>query len=466
DKMLWPYAAMDAENHYRLMMTYFPRLKASANLWKLYQDEVHPFIRTLFKAEWYGCRLDHTVIDELTDEFNTEKDSLLVTIKKETWPDFNPSASADVAAAITNAEFFDFIKDNRKAKGYSTNKARLLKLAPHFPLVEDIMRFRTLTKLTGTYMSNAKLLANGDGRARIGVMIHGTVNGRVSAPFLHQIPRLDRERIKKGLGNLRDMFIVNKGFKLVYGDFSQIELVTLAILSGDKDMLEVFKSGEDIHLATAAAFLEIPMENVSEFNRSIGKNVNFGRVYGSQDGYSLLKLPYKDEYDKERPLESYMIKRGFDALDEKFPAAARYFKDTVASISESNGTHTTRFGREKHMGGTLNAPNEWARKEAERQAVNGSIQSPANSVTVRTLNAVDAHLIELINSGSLTEDELFLILTIHDSGAWEVQDNHIDWFIPKLREIASRKVPQLDDFQFTMKIGVGDSWSEAELNAA
>lgn len=118
------------------------------------------------------------------------------------------------------------------------------------------------------------------------------------------------------------------------------------------------------------------------------------------------------------------------------------------------------------MGGTLNAPNEWARKEAERQAVNGSIQSPANSVTVRTLNAVDAHLIELINSRDLTEDELFLILTIHDSGAWEVQDKHLDWFIPKLREIASRKVPQLDDFQFTMKIGVGDSWSEAELNAA
>ncbi|KKL09433.1 hypothetical protein LCGC14_2565910, partial [marine sediment metagenome] len=60
DEMLWPYAVMDAENAYRLMMTYFPRLKASANLWKLYQEEVHPFIRTLFKAEWYGCRLDHT----------------------------------------------------------------------------------------------------------------------------------------------------------------------------------------------------------------------------------------------------------------------------------------------------------------------------------------------------------------------------------------------------------------------
>ena len=118
------------------------------------------------------------------------------------------------------------------------------------------------------------------------------------------------------------------------------------------------------------------------------------------------------------------------------------------------------------MGTTLCSGNEWMRKESERQAVNGSIQSPANSVTVRTLNAVDAHLIELILSGSLTEEEILLILTVHDSGAWETKEDHIEWFVPKLREIAGREVPQLDDYQFTMKVGIGDSWTEAELNAA
>jgi DNA polymerase I-like protein with 3'-5' exonuclease and polymerase domains len=137
----------------------------------------------------------------------------------------------------------------------------------------------------------------------------------------------------------------------------------------------------------------------------------------------------------------------------------------VADISPNAGTLVTPFGRIKHMGTTMNSGNEWARANAERQAVNGSIQSPANSVTVRCLNAVDDYLMEQIEAGVLTDEEAFLILTVHDSGAWEVKDEHVDWFVPKIREISNLPVPQLDDFQFTMKVGVGNSWSEAELNA-
>lgn len=466
DAMMWEYGSKDAECTYRLMMKYFPRLKAEACLWKLYQEEVHPFIRTLFKAEYFGARLNGDVIEALTREFFLDKEHTLKMIKARTWPEFNPGSSADVAQAIKDAGYWNDIKDERTAKGYSTNKTKLMKLAHKLPVVEDIMKFRTLAKLLGTYMKNAKKLADeGSGKARIGVMIHGTVNGRVSAPFLHQIPRLDLQRIKDGKGNLRDMFVAGPGAKLVYGDFSQIELVTLAIQSGDEDMLEVFRSGKDIHEATAAAFLGVPAEEVSNFNRSIGKSVNFGRVYGSQDGYSLMKLTYQDADGKEHPITEAMIKKGFASLDESFPAAARYFTDTVNEISANDGVYTTRFGRMKRMGGSMNSGNEWARAEAERQAVNGSIQSPANSVTVRCLNSVDAHLIELIDSGKLTEEEIYLIITVHDSGLWEIKEEHVEWFVPKLKEIAGRKVPQLDDFQFTMKVGVGDSWSEAEINA-
>jgi DNA polymerase-1 len=465
DDMMWRYGSKDAECTYRLMMLYFPRLKAQGNLWKLYQEEVHPFIRTLFKAEWYGVRLDTDVIETLTKEFTHDKEDTLKNIKAQTWPEFNPSASADVMEAIKAAGYFKDIEDKRTAKGYSTNKAKLLKLAHKFPLVEDIMKHRNLVKLTGTYMKNAKELSQGDGRARIGVMIHGTVNGRVSTRFLHQIPRLDQNRIKRGVGNLRDMFIVNPGYKMIYGDYSQIELVTLAIMANDKDMLEVFRSGEDIHRATAAAFLECALEDVTEFNRSIGKNVNFGRTYGSTDGYALMKLTWMDKAGKEQPITQAMVKRGFDSLDARFPAVARYFTDTVNEISSLNGIHTTRFGRMKRMGSMMNAPNEWARNEAERQAVNGSIQSPANSVTVRCLNNVDAAIEDRIQAGLMKEEDAYLVITVHDSGAWEVKNEHVDWFVPKLQEIASLPIKELDDFQFTMKVGTGASWSEAELNA-
>jgi DNA polymerase-1 len=466
DDLMWKYGSKDAECTFRLMTIYFSRLKAQANLWELYQEEVHPFIRTLFKAEWYGVKLDTDVIEKLTEEFTHDQEELLKSLKAGTWPDFNPKASADVMEAIKSAGYFSEIEDKRTAKGYSTNKARLMKLAPKFPLVEDIMEHRKLVKLTGTYMNNAKELSEGaDARARIGVMIHGTVNGRVSTRFLHQIPRLDENRIKAKKGNLRDMFIVNPGYKMVYGDYSQIELVTLAIMANDKHMLDVFRSGVDIHKATAAAFLEIPLDEVTEFNRSIGKNVNFGRTYGSVDGYALMKLTWMDPAGKEHPITEAMVKRGFASLDARFPAVARYFTDTVNEVSALNGIHTTRFGRMKRMGSMMNAPNEWARGEAERQAVNGSIQSPANSVTVRCLNNMDAAIEDRIQAGLMKEEDAFLVITVHDSGAWEVKNEHVDWFVPKLQEIASLPIKELDNFEFTMKVGTGASWSEAELNA-
>jgi DNA polymerase-1 len=465
DLMMWLYGSKDAENTYRLFCRYYPRLKENEELWKLYLEEVHPFIRTLLRAEWYGVRLCPDVIDALTEEFSKERDALLVSLKDQTWPEFNPDAHNEVAQAIQDAGFGRDIEDKRKAKGYCTDKARLLKLVDKLPLVADIMRFRSLTKLVGTYMNNAKLLTKGDGRARIGVMIHGTVNGRVAVPFLHQIPRLDHDRIAKGLGNLRDMFIANQGYKVVYGDFSQIELVTLAICSGDKNMLEVFRSGQDIHRATAAAFLEMEDDQVNDHNRNLAKPVNFSRIYGAVEGKSLMKETWQDLDGKTHPVTQEMVARGYASLDARFPAAAEYFKTTVAEISANAGTLVTPFGRIKHMGTTMNSGNEWARANAERQAVNGSIQSPANSVTVRCLNAVDDYLMEQIEAGVLTDEEAFLILTVHDSGAWEVKDEHVDWFVPKIREISNLPVPQLDDFQFTMKVGVGNSWSEAELNA-
>ena len=327
------------------------------------------------------------------------------------------------------------------------------------------MRFRSLTKLVGTYMKNAKLLSGTDGRARISVLLHGTVNGRPSCSFLHQIPRLDHARIEKGLGNLRDMFIAKPGYSMVYGDYSQIELVTLAIRSGDENMMEVFRSGQDIHKATAAQFVGLRDDQVCQHNRDLAKPVNFSRVYGAVEGKSLMKLTWMDLEGKEHPVTPEMVRKGYEALDARFPAAGEYFKNTVAEISASAGVHQTEFGRVKHLGSTLNSGNKWARENAERQAVNGTIQSPACSVTIRTLNAMNEYLEHQIREGVMTEAEAYLTITVHDSGLFEVKDEHLGWFEAKLRRISNIPVPQLGGWRFVMKVGVGQSWSEAELNA-
>jgi DNA polymerase-1 len=465
DEILHPYGAKDAESTYRLFCRYYSRLKDLPEQWSLYTDEIHPFIRTMFKSEWYGTSLDSKVIDTLTTEFVNEQAALDVSLKARTWPEFNCDKSEDVARAIKEAGYWRDIETPKTTKGYSTDKSRLLPLAKKLPIVEEFMKYRSLTKLISTYMKNAKELSEGDGRARISVMLHGTVNGRPSCAFLHQIPRLDRKRIEQGLGNLRDMFIAREGYSMIYGDYSQIELVVLAIKSGDKNMMEIFRSGQDIHKATAAQFVGLEDHEVNEHNRDLAKPVNFSRVYGAVEGRALLKLTWMDLDGNEWPVTKEMIRSGYAALDARFPAAGEYFINTVSEISANAGVHTTAFGRVKHMGSTLNSGSKWARENAERQAVNGTIQSPAASVTIRTLNAMNEYLEEQIKAGVMTEEEAALIITVHDSGLFEVKNEHLGWFEPLLRETSKLPVPQLGNWEFTMKVGIGQSWSEAELNA-
>jgi DNA polymerase I-like protein with 3'-5' exonuclease and polymerase domains len=204
---------------------------------------------------------------------------------------------------------------------------------------------------------------------------------------------------------------------------------------------------------------------VSKHNRNLAKPVNFSKVYGAVEGEALMKETWEDSNGKEHPVTHQMVMDGYASIDERFPDAAKYFDVTVTEIAIKGGTLTTPFGRLKHMGSTLVSGNQWARANAERQAVNGSVQSPANSVTVRALNEVDALLGREIQDGTMTEEEAFLILTVHDSGAWEVKDERVEWFMPKLQEIAQRPVKQLGGFRFKMNVGVGHSWTEAELDA-
>ena len=465
DEIMWPYAAADAENHFRLTKLYYSCLNHKPHLWKLYCEETEPFLRTLARAEWYGCKLDRDVISELHTEFTNESEKLLKDIRKDTNPEFKPSSVDQVAKELVKLGYGREVRDRRKASGFTTDKTVLQNLEDSVPLAGQVLRYRQLTKLISTYLNNAVNDLDENDLIRINFLIHGTVSGRPSCNFLHQIPRLDHARIKKGLRNLRDMIVAPPGYKFVYGDMSQIELIIFAIQANDIEMLRAFKEdGADIHTATAGAFLGIPDTEVVDYNRSTGKTINFGKVNGSK-GKSLLALKYEDKSGNLKPITSGMIAKGFAQLDERFKGAATYFQDVVDEVTSHNGLYISRFGRERHMGSTLNAPNQYMRENAERQAMNNSIQSPAAAVTIRTLNIVEEFLMDKIESGTMLDEDTYPILTVHDSGAWYVKEDLVDWFVPELRRIATRKISELDDYQFTMKIGVGDSWTEAELNA-
>jgi DNA polymerase-1 len=367
-----------------------------------------------------------------------------------------------VVVALKNLGFHKYIDNQKKAKGYSTDKEVLLKLIDEedCKLAKLIMDFRHTNKMLSTYVVHAKEDIDSDGRIRMGMRIHGTVTGRPACSFLHQIPRSEEDKEV----NLRDMFIAPPGSKMVYFDADQIELWLFALLSQDKEMLKVFYSGEDIHRATASLFL--CMEDVSAFNRQeIGKKVNFGLIYGSE-GHKLVKSAiWEDEEGKIHSLDWNMFFGGMARWRYKFPNAAGYLKDVPEMTRSQKGIWVTPFGRERRMGENLfdmSKSAEWERKAKEREVVNSSIQSPAAAITIRTLNLLFKIIMGSIRKGKIEEGDIIPLLTVHDSGLYQVKDSLTEWWCSVIKSVAEREIPEIYNHRFKVKVGVGSSWSEAE----
>jgi DNA polymerase-1 len=486
DDVLWPYGANDSECVYRLCEVYYNRLQLKPHLWKLYCEESEPSIRTLATAEWHGSLIDEKVVLKLKEEYEEAQESLLVKMRKEIPPkpdcpefQFNPMSTQQVRDAFIDLGFNDLITDKHSPSGYNTSKEVLLKIkeGDFMPSNETasnlagwILDFRTNRKILSTYLENALLDVDDDGRSRYSWMAHGTTSGRLSCRFLHQIPRASEQRAKEGKLNLRDMFVVRPGYKYVYFDYSQIELRVLALLANDEKMISMFVNDEDIHAATAECILAgLPYSKnkegtgPSKFNRGVGKTMNFGLAYGSE-GHQLVKTgEWEDENGEHHPVTWDMVKLGRANFSNLFPQVVDYLTNTPDIARLGGGTLVTPFGRERRMGSKLNDRLDTTRKAAEREIVNFVIQSTAGAVCVRTLNAIHQQLEQLIDAGHLKEDDAFLINTVHDSGAYEVREDLVEWFNNTIiKPTAERVIPEIQNSYFEIDMGVGNNWTEAE----
>jgi DNA polymerase-1 len=487
DKLLWPYAATDALGTYRLCAVYAQQLQAKANLWKFHQEESEPIIRSLAQAEYKGALMDLDVLDELMIQFEAEQKQLRAKTRSLTWPDFNPNSNPQVLKAffnlgVTNLE----LEDEAAASGYSANKKKLTEIVerkkqPQANLATWIMSYRNRQKMISTYLVNAKNDLDRDGRLRYSWVIAGPVTGRLSCTFFHQIPKIDESvvldanekyipfAVRKPQGKvvMRDMFIAPPGYKYVYGDYSQVELWIMALLSNDAEMLRILRSGGDLHRASTYEFLstvwpDLVEAAISKFNRTeIGKKVNFGFCYGSE-GHALVKnCKWKDENNTERDFTWDMLNRGMERWKKRFSGVGNFIDLTPDTVRSFGGTATNVFGRERHFGPLLSAPNEFERGKAERECVNFFIQSVAASLTNRTIIEVD----KMLQGYGIGEDLVCLVNTVHDSVAYEVKDEYVDWFVQALEAISLRPVPELGNTQFKIDCGVGENWCDAEMAA-
>lgn len=360
------------------------------NLGKVLYDVELPLIKVLAAMEKNGFKVDKSVLLSYGEELSKEIDSLTAAIYEAADMEFNINSPAQLGEVLFTR--LELPSGKKTKRGYSTSADILEKLKDKHPIVSDVLKYRTLTKLKSTYVDGLSTLIASDGRIRPHFQQTVAATGRISCtePNLQNIP------IRNEYGRLlRKAFMPTDGNILVGADYSQIELRILAHLSGDEALLEAFNNNDDIHRATASRVFGIEYDKVTDIDRSRAKAVNFGVIYG-MSGFGL-----SDElHISIKEAESYIA----DYFDKH--QAVKEYMDSQVEFCKANGYTETIIGRRRYIK-EINSSNFMTRKLGERLAMNSPIQGSAADVI--KLAMISVHR-------ALEENNLKskLILQIHD----------------------------------------------------
>jgi DNA polymerase-1 len=406
----------------------------SKNSMKLYREIELPLAAVLADMEEAGFLIDIDGIEAYGKVLKEQADALAERIYFLAGEEFNINSPKQLGEIL-----FDKLKlpSGKKTKtGYSTNAEILQKLASKHPIVSDILDYRQLTKLIGTYVTGLVKVAGQDGRIHTKFKQTGTATGRLSSaePNLQNIP----VRTEAGR-ELRKYFLPKQGYKLIAADYSQIELRLLACISGDDNMINAFASGEDIHTSTAAKVFDVPKDSVTSILRKRAKAVNFGIVYGIGE-YSLSQdLDISVKQAKEY-IESYLA---------SYPGVRDYLKDIVKEAAAS-GFVETLCGRIRYIP-EIQSQNGVMRKFGERVAMNSPIQGSAADIIKIAMLSVSKRLREAGLDAKL-------ILQVHDELIIEANANCAEEVAEVLKSEMENAM-QLP-VPLTVDLSIGDRWYE------
>jgi DNA polymerase-1 len=300
------------------------------------------------------------------------------------------------------------VKGQKKTAGgqRSTKETELEKIRDLHPIVDEVLKYRGLKKLLGTYIEAIPPLLDGEDRLHAEFLQTGAVTGRMASqnPGLQNIP----VRTEQGRA-IRAAFIPKEGSVLVGLDYSQIELRIAAILSGDEKLCEIFKSGRDVHTEVASAVMGVPAESVDREMRRRAKIINFGILYGM--GVNALKVQLGTTIgEAQQYLEDYFAT--FSRLKE-------YLEETKG-YTRKHGYTETMFGRRRQFP-EMKSPLPYVRAQAERMAINAPIQGTQSDVIKAAMVRVDAWLREIE-----AREDAHLILQVHDELVYEVKAERVE----------------------------------------
>lgn len=415
----------------------FSELKKQ-NLYRIYKDIELPLISIIDRMYERGIKIDIGYLKKLSKDYHAKLDSISKKVFRAAGGEFNLNSPRQLAEVL-----FDKLGLKGKAKTAtgqrSTRESELVKLSGEHTIVTNILKHRELQKLLSTYIDNIPhMVSPQDGRLHAQFLQAGTTTGRMSS----QNPNLQNIPIRTDLGKaVRNAFVSETGFKLVSFDYSQIELRIAAILSGDKRMIDIFKSGGDIHDVVAKkVFGKADAES-----RRRAKIINFGILYG-MGPVALGKAISASRTEGSKFLESY--RKDFSGLSD--------YVENIKLEASKKGYTETLFGRRRYLPG-IKSHLPYVRAEAERMAVNAPAQGTSADVIKIAMRVINDW-----TAKNKLESKVFLVLQVHDELVYEMEDKLVGGVVPEVRGMMEGILTKKQAKGIPLVVGVsaGDNWGE------
>ena len=411
------------------------KLGLQSGLWSLFAEVEMPLIPVLVHMERNGVALNTELLRQMAHRLGAQLLKLEAEIYNNVGHQFNINSPRQLGSVL-----FEELKlpSGRKTKtGYSTDASILEELRGTHPIIEYILEYRQLAKLKSTYIDALPSLINHKtGRVHTSFNQTRTATGRLSSsdPNLQNIP------VRGELGKqIRQAFIALPGSSLLTGDYSQIDLRSLAHLSQDQGLLDAFKQDEDIHAATASRLFGVAASQVTADMRRVAKTVNFGVIYG-MSGYGLEQATELSRAEATQFITAYF---------EKYSGVTQYLESTKQQ-ARGTGYVETLLGRKRSIP-EINSDNRQIREAAERMAINMPVQGTSADI-------IKVAMVNLYREMQKRQLKSLMLLQVHDELLFEVPQEEMEEMCQLVPKIMSTAL----ELSIPVKVDIktGQNWGE------
>ena len=431
------YAAEDADISLQLHHVLTPALKKQSALYDLYINCEEPLIEVLGAVERHGVLIDPTLLNKQSGEFEITLRAIEEKVYHSAQEEFNLGSPKQLQEILFEKLGLPVLKKTPKGQA-STAENVLQELAMDFPIVKDILDFRTISKLKTTYTDKLpKMINEKTGRVHTSYHQAVTATGRLSSsnPNLQNIPIRTAEGRR-----IREAFVSPMGSKILAADYSQIELRIMAHVSKDEGLLQAFQKELDIHAATAAEIFGVDIDAVTNEQRRSAKAINFGLIYG-MSAFGLSKQLKTNRNEAQDYMDLYF---------SRYPGVKRYM-DKTKETARATGYVETVFGRRLYLP-DIDASNYQRRQYAERSAINAPMQGTAADLIKKAMINLHHEIIQQSLNAKI-------IMQVHDELVLEVAESDITE-VSNLTQEVMINVANLD-LDLKVDIGFGDNWEQA-----